>query len=169
MPSARPRDGVGEQKESRVGERKGKKCSDPPLSGATEAAMPSARPRDGVGEQKENGVGGRKGKECSEPTSSGATGRKSLWVLALLLAVLIGGGVPWVLAQAPAGAVGVYYVGPDDEVLASLQEAAPYLALVDRLELAQVIVLNNSPLARPTLQEIGRQVLNEDQIGRAHV
>ncbi|MEA3309535.1 MAG: polysaccharide biosynthesis C-terminal domain-containing protein [Chloroflexota bacterium] len=63
---------------------------------------------------------------------------------------------------AATGAVGVYYVGTEDAVAYAIASAAPYLVLVDRPELAQVYLLNNSPLAADRLRTIGRQVQREE-------
>ena len=83
-----------------------------------------------------------------------------LWVLAVAAMVLLS--ASFVLAQAPSGSVGVYYAGQDDAVLRAVRQAEPYLVLVDRIELAQVLVLNDVTLDPPTLREVGRQVLKED-------
>lgn len=67
-----------------------------------------------------------------------------------------------VLAQAPTGAVGVYYVGAQDAVAEAIANANPYLVLVDRPELADVYVLNNAPLTSAALLAIRDQALRED-------
>ena len=65
-------------------------------------------------------------------------------------------------AQTVTGAVGVYYVGAEDVIAHAIARAAPYLVLVDHPELAQVYLLNNSPLAADRLRTIGRQVQREE-------
>ncbi|MBN1262007.1 MAG: hypothetical protein JXB35_15110 [Anaerolineae bacterium] len=71
---------------------------------------------------------------------------------------------PAAFAQAPSPAIGVYYVGPGGIVIDAIEQSEPYLVLVDRPELAQVLVLDNAPLSQATLQEIGRQILR-DEVG----
>jgi O-antigen/teichoic acid export membrane protein len=88
---------------------------------------------------------------------------RDLWRWLLLLAVvvpLVGAGT--ILAQAPTSTVGVYYVGAQDTVAQAVVNAAPYLALVDRPELADVYVLNNAPLTPAALQTIRMQALDEE-------
>jgi len=65
-------------------------------------------------------------------------------------------------AQTVTGAVGVYYVGAEDVIAHAIARAAPYLVLVDHPELAQVYLLNNSPLTADRLRTIGRQVQREE-------
>ncbi len=100
--------------------------------------------------------------------------------LGLLIALLLlAGGAVGASAQTRTGAVGVYYVGPEGPVVQSIRRAAPYVVLVDRVELAQVYVLNNVwvtrgevdaskiPPGQPVLdavalQTAGRQVQREN-------
>jgi len=66
------------------------------------------------------------------------------------------------MAQAPTTTVGVYYVGAQDTVAEAVNNAAPYIVLVDRPELADVYVLNNAPLTPAALQTIRNQTLDEE-------
>ncbi len=85
---------------------------------------------------------------------------RRLWIGLLLALLLAGLGVAaW--AQAPSGAVGVYYVGPEDAIAVALSRAAPYLARVDRPELARVFVINNIQPDYEDLRVWGRQVQRE--------
>ena len=86
--------------------------------------------------------------------------RLALFSLAILL--LFSLSFSTAFAQTSAGAVGVYYVGAEDAVARAIDSAAPYLVLVDRPELAQVYILNNSPLDPDRLRTIGRQVQREE-------
>ncbi len=88
---------------------------------------------------------------------------RNVWRWLLLLTVVASlTGVITVRAQGPIGTVGVYYVGAQDAVARAIANAAPYLVLVDRPELADVYVLNNAPLTPAALQTIRTQALNED-------
>ncbi|MBN1922593.1 MAG: hypothetical protein JW892_15195 [Anaerolineae bacterium] len=82
----------------------------------------------------------------------------------LVVLILTGVAVPaaMVSAQASPDAVNIYYVGPQDEIYAAIQRAAPYVLLVDNPELAQVFVLNDPVLEYAQLQSIGRLVLREE-------
>jgi O-antigen/teichoic acid export membrane protein len=74
----------------------------------------------------------------------------------------MGGWSPIALAQTPTGAVGVYYVGPEDAVAHAINQASPYLRRVDRPEMAGVLVINNAPLIQQTLAEYGERIRQED-------
>lgn len=84
------------------------------------------------------------------------------WGWLLLLALIAAGAVPLVSAQTTSAAVTVYYVGAEDNVLAAIRRAAPYILIVDNPELAQVLVLNDPVLEQAQLQGIGRSVLREE-------
>lgn len=66
--------------------------------------------------------------------------RRLFLLLALLAALGVGIAV---LAQAPVGAVGVYYVGREDAIAETINLAAPYIVRVDQPELAQVLIVND--------------------------
>lgn len=76
-------------------------------------------------------------------------------IVGLVLAALAVAGAA--RAQTPTGAVGVYYVGPEDAIAEAISLATPYLVRVDQPDLAQVLVINNAPL-QEDLQRFGRQV-----------
>jgi len=83
----------------------------------------------------------------------------------LLVALIVAGiAVPaaTVWAQTSTNAVSIYYVGPQDEIYAAIQRAAPNILVVDNPELAQVFVLNDPVLEYAQLQGIGRSVLREE-------
>mgnify|MGYP006910744894 CR=1 FL=1 len=79
----------------------------------------------------------------------------------MLLALLLGL-APAALAQTPTGTVKVYYVGPADAVAQAIERVAPYVTLVERPEMAQVFVLNDTQLDPAQLRGIERQVLREE-------
>ena len=84
------------------------------------------------------------------------------WIgLLLLMLTLTLAALP-VMAQTSSGAVSVYYIGPQDNVLAAIRRAAPHVLIVDNPELAQVFVLNDPLLEQEQLQSIGRLVLREE-------
>jgi len=83
------------------------------------------------------------------------------WLMLLAVVALLGGATA-AAAQAPSGAVGVYYVGAQDAVAEAVTHAAPQLVLVDRPELADVYVLNNAPLTPAALLSIQEQALQEE-------
>jgi len=66
------------------------------------------------------------------------------------------------LAQTPTNAVGVYYIGPEDQIAEAIRLNAPYIVRVDQPELAQVLVLNNAPLTHETLREFGKEIRDGD-------
>jgi len=87
-------------------------------------------------------------------------------VVLLVLAIPSSGSVS---AQTPTGTVGIFYIGPEDAIAEAIDQASPYIVRVDRTSLAQVIVINNSPVAGTdataapgiaveTLREYGSQV-----------
>ena len=78
----------------------------------------------------------------------------SMALLGALLAVL----APRVGAQNAPNAIGVYYIGPEDEIALSINESRPYLVRVDQPELAQVLVINNVPLTEETSAYFGQRV-----------
>ncbi len=80
--------------------------------------------------------------------------------VALLAATL----TPWVWAQVSPSAIGVYYIGPEDQIAVSINESRPYLVRVDQPELAQVLVINNVPLTEETATYFGQRV-QEGAIG----
>lgn len=84
------------------------------------------------------------------------------WMWLLLLALLLTSSVPSVAAQVPGEAVSVYYIGPQDTVLAAIRRAAPHVLVVDNPELAKVYILNDPLLEPEQLQRIGRLVLREE-------
>ncbi|MFP4394110.1 MAG: lipopolysaccharide biosynthesis protein [Anaerolineales bacterium] len=85
------------------------------------------------------------------------------WRWPILTALLIGLGYgALVLAQTPTSAVGVYYVGPEDQIAEAIRLNAPYIVRVDQPELAQVLVLNNAPLTHETLRDFGREIKSGD-------
>ncbi len=65
------------------------------------------------------------------------------WLLAPIVILAIGATA---LAQPPSNAVGVYYIGPNDAIADAIRAAAPHIVQVDRPSLANVLVLNNTPL-----------------------
>lgn len=71
---------------------------------------------------------------------------------------------PWVQAQISPSAIGVYYIGPEDQIAVSINESRPYLVRVDQPELAQVLVINNVPLTEETMSYFGQRV-QEEAIG----
>ncbi len=78
------------------------------------------------------------------------------------LLTLVGGAA----AQTPSGAVGVYYIGPEDDIAAGIRAAAPNVVLVDRPSLAGVLVLNNTLLNTTDLpQETQRYFTAQIQKG----
>ena len=81
--------------------------------------------------------------------------------LVLRFLVLLGL-APAALAQTPTGTVKVYYVGPADAVAQAIERVAPYVTLVERPEMAQVFVLNDTQLDPAQLRGIERQVLREE-------
>ncbi len=85
------------------------------------------------------------------------------WRWPILIALLIGLGYGVLaLAQTPTSAVGVYYIGPEDQIAEAIRLNAPYIVRVDQPELAQVLVLNAAPLTHETLREFGREIRNGD-------
>lgn len=80
--------------------------------------------------------------------------RRWAGLLCLALVVVC---TPVARAQAPTGAVGVYYIGPEDAIAEAIHLSAPYLVRVDQPDLAQVLVINNAPL-QEDLQRFGSQV-----------
>lgn len=81
--------------------------------------------------------------------------------LVLLVALILAGMGATALAQAPTGALGVYYVGPEDTIAAAIALAEPYLVRVDRPELAQVFVINDVQPAFEDLRLWGRLIQRE--------
>lgn len=65
-----------------------------------------------------------------------------------------------VRAQATGDTVGVYYVGPEDQIAVALDRAGPFLVRVDQPDLAQVIVINNAPL-RESLEVFSAEIQQE--------
>ncbi|MBN1877173.1 MAG: hypothetical protein JXA33_23320 [Anaerolineae bacterium] len=64
-----------------------------------------------------------------------------------------------VMAQTSTGAVGVYYIGPEDAIANAIDNAAPYIVRVDQDDLAQVFVINNAPIS-DGLRVYGQYVQN---------
>lgn len=88
---------------------------------------------------------------------------RQLWRWRIFIALLIGLGYgTLVLAQTPTSAVGVYYIGPEDQIAEAIHLNAPHIVRVDQPELAQVVVLNNAPLTHETLRDFGREIRNGD-------
>ncbi|MBN1486034.1 MAG: hypothetical protein JW981_00245 [Anaerolineae bacterium] len=84
-----------------------------------------------------------------------------LWCLIpILLAAFSYGAVT--LAQAPSNAVGVYYIGPEDDIAQAIALAEPYIVRVDRAELADVYIINDISLTPETLRNFGDQIRQED-------
>jgi O-antigen/teichoic acid export membrane protein len=79
----------------------------------------------------------------------------------VLLAIAM---VPQARAQISPSAIGVYYIGPEDEIAISINESRPYLVRVDQPELAQVLVINDVPLTEQTTTYFGQRV-QEGAIG----
>jgi len=81
----------------------------------------------------------------------------------MCLVLLIGLGCGTLtLAQTPTNAVGVYYIGPEDQIAEAIRLNEPHIVRVDQPELAQVLVLNNAPLTHETLREFGKEIRDGD-------
>lgn len=98
----------------------------------------------------------------THPRTSGGLRRRILVLLGV--ALMIAAAAPQAGAQTSPSAIGVYYIGPEDEIAVSINESRPYLVRVDQPELAQVLVINNVPLTEETATYFGQRV-QEEAIG----
>lgn len=85
------------------------------------------------------------------------------WFIPVLALLILVGSSAVVFAQAPSGAVGVYYVGVEDAIAEAINLATPHIVRVDQPELAQVLIINNFlPHEEETLRLFSSQAQRGD-------